>query len=115
MIYRHPAALANMAATVDIISGGAIELASGPGGTRWSATPTGSISAAAEGAVRSARRGGVEAIVGLLSQTTTMFAGQYVSLPRPGASRSRWQQMHLLDMIGGRGKTRTLRDRARWA
>src|SRR5580658_2903505 len=40
--YRHPAVLANMAATADIVSGGRLELASGPGGTRRSRAPTAS-------------------------------------------------------------------------
>ena len=39
MIYRHPAVLANMAATTDIISGGRLNWAWAPAGTSWNATP----------------------------------------------------------------------------
>ena len=42
MVYRHPAVLANMAATVDIISAGGSSSGSAPAGTSSSATPTGS-------------------------------------------------------------------------
>ena len=41
-VYRHPAVLANMAATVDIVSTAASSSASAPAGTRRSARPTAS-------------------------------------------------------------------------
>ena len=43
--YRHPAVLANMVATLDIISNGRLELGSAPAGTRRSRAPTASSSA----------------------------------------------------------------------
>ena len=44
MIYRHPAVLANMAATTDIISTAGSSSASAPAGTRWRPPPTASTS-----------------------------------------------------------------------
>ena len=58
---------------------------------------------------------GVEAIVGLLSQTTTTFAGRYVKLTDARCEPKPVQQPHPPITIGGRGKQRTLRTVARFA
>ncbi len=54
--YRHPAVLANMATTLDIVSGGGWSLASAPGGTRRSRGPTGSSWARRASAATASRR-----------------------------------------------------------
>ena len=58
---------------------------------------------------------GVEAIIRLLSQTTTTFAGQYVKLTDARCEPKPVQQPHPPVTIGGRGRKRTLRTVARWA
>jgi alkanesulfonate monooxygenase SsuD/methylene tetrahydromethanopterin reductase-like flavin-dependent oxidoreductase (luciferase family) len=79
MVYRHPAVLANMAATVDIISGGRLELGLGAGWNQMECDAYGiDLPPLRERFDRFDE--GVEAIVSLLSQTTTTFAGQYVKL-----------------------------------
>jgi alkanesulfonate monooxygenase SsuD/methylene tetrahydromethanopterin reductase-like flavin-dependent oxidoreductase (luciferase family) len=114
MIYRHPAVLANMAATVDIISGGRLELGLGAGWNQMECDAYGiDLPPLKERFDRFDE--GVEAIVGLLSQTTTTFAGQYVRLTEARCEPKPVQQPHPPVTIGGRGKTRTLRTVARWA
>ena len=79
MVYRHPAVLANMAATVDIISAGRLEIGLGAGWNQMECDAYGiDLPPLRERFDRFDE--GVEAIVGLLSQTTTTFAGQYVRL-----------------------------------
>jgi alkanesulfonate monooxygenase SsuD/methylene tetrahydromethanopterin reductase-like flavin-dependent oxidoreductase (luciferase family) len=58
---------------------------------------------------------GVEAIVSLLSQTTTTFAGRYVKLTDARCEPKPVQRPHPPVTIGGRGKQRTLRTVARFA
>ncbi|HUJ08277.1 MAG TPA: TIGR03560 family F420-dependent LLM class oxidoreductase [Streptosporangiaceae bacterium] len=114
MIYRHPALLANMAATVDIISDGRLELGVGAG---WN-----QIECDAYGIELPPLRErfdrfdeGVEAVARLLSDTTTTFAGKYVQLTDARCEPKPVQRPHPPIVIGGRGKTRTLRTTARWA
>src|SRR5262249_59272278 len=73
--YRHPAVLANMAATLDIVSGGRLELGIGAG---WNEEESGAYGIALGGpAERSDRvEEACQVIVGLLSQQTTDFAGK---------------------------------------
>src|ERR1035438_8831233 len=74
--YRHPAVLANMAATLDIVSGGRLELGIGAG---WNEEESGgygiSVGGPAEGSDRFEEA--CEVIVSLLTQPTTDFAGRY--------------------------------------
>jgi F420-dependent oxidoreductase-like protein len=114
MVYRHPAVLANMAATVDIISGGRLELGLGAGWNQQECDAYGiTLPPLRERFDRFDE--GVEAIVSLLSQTTTTFAGRYVQLTEARCEPKPVQRPHPPVTIGGRGKKRTLRTVARWA
>src|SRR5580658_11172165 len=77
--YRHPAVLANMAASLDIISNGRLELGIGAG---WNVQESGAYGIElGTPAERSDRlEEACEVIVGLLSQETTSFAGRYYTL-----------------------------------
>ena len=114
MIYRHPAVLANMAATVDIISGGRLELGLGAGWNQMECDAYGiELPPLRERFDRFDE--GVEAIVRLLSQATTTLTGQYVQLTDARCEPKPVQRPHPPITIGGRGKQRTLRTVARWA
>src|SRR5215467_9168190 len=114
MIYRHPAVLANMAATVDIIAAGRLELGVGAGWNQMECDAYGiDLPPLAERFDRFDE--GVEAIIGLLTQPTTTFEGRYVRLNSARCEPKPVQHPHPPLVIGGRGKTRTLRTVARWA
>jgi F420-dependent oxidoreductase-like protein len=114
MIYRHPAVLANMAATVDIISAGRLELGLGAGWNQLECDAYGiELPPLRERLDRFDE--GVAAIAGLLSQTVTTFDGRYVTLTDARCEPKPVQRPYPPIVIGGRGKTRTLRTAARWA
>src|SRR5690348_7080306 len=114
MVYRHPAVFANMAATVDIISGGRLEIGLGAGWNQMECDAYGiDLPPLRERFDRFDE--GVEAIVGLLSQVTTTFAGRYVRLTDARCEPKPVQRPHPPITIGGRGKQRTLRTVARFA
>jgi F420-dependent oxidoreductase-like protein len=114
MIYRHPAVLANMAATVDIISAGRLELGLGAGWNQLECDAYGiDLPPLRERFDRFDE--GVEAIVKLLSQTTTTFDGRYVRLTDARCEPKSVQRPHPPIAVGGKGRKRTLRTTARWA
>ena len=79
MIYRHPAVLANMAATIDVISDGRLELGLGAGWNQQECEAYGIALPPMKERFDQFDEG-VEAIVGLLSQETTTFTGSHVRL-----------------------------------
>jgi F420-dependent oxidoreductase-like protein len=114
MIYRHPAVLANMAAMVDIISGGRLELGVGAGWNQMECDAYGiELPPLRERFDRFDE--GVQAIVSLLTRPTSTFEGRYVRLTDARCEPKPVQQPHPPIVIGGRGPKRTLRAAARWA
>ncbi len=114
MIYRHPAVLANMAATTDIISDGRLELGLGAGWNQLECDAYGiDLPPLRERFDRFDE--GVEVIVRLLSDTVTTFEGKYLHLTEARCEPKPVQRPHPPVTIGGRGRNRTLRTVARWA
>jgi F420-dependent oxidoreductase-like protein len=114
MIYRHPAVLANMAATVDIISDGRLELGVGAGWNQQECDAYGiPLPPLRERFDRFDE--GVEAIVGLLRDPVTTVEGKYVTLTEARCEPKPVQRPHPPITIGGRGPRRTLGAVARWA
>ena len=114
MVYRHPAVLANMAATIDIISDGRLDLGVGAGWNQEECDAYGiTLPPLKERFDRFDE--GVEALVLLLSQETSTLEGQYVQLRDARCEPKPVQRPHPPIVIGGNGPTRTLRTVARFA
>jgi F420-dependent oxidoreductase-like protein len=114
MVYRHPAVLANMAATVDVISRGRLDLGLGAGWNQEECDAYGiELPPLKERFDRFDE--GVEAIVRLLSETTTTLEGRHVRLREARCEPKPVQRPHPPIVIGGTGRRRTLRTVARWA
>jgi F420-dependent oxidoreductase-like protein len=114
MIYRHPAVLANMAATVDVISGGRLELGVGAGWNQMECDAYGiELPPLKERFDRFDE--GVEAMVLLLTESVANFSGKYFQLTEARCEPKPVQQPHPPITIGGSGPKRTLRAAARWA
>jgi F420-dependent oxidoreductase-like protein len=114
MVYRHPAVLANMAATVDIISGGRLDLGLGAGWNQQECDAYGiPLPPLRERFDRFDE--GVAAIVSLLSNEHSTLDGRYVQLRDARCEPKPVQRPYPPIVIGGNGPTRTLRTAARYA
>jgi F420-dependent oxidoreductase-like protein len=114
MIYRHPALMANIVATVDVISEGRLELGLGAGWNQQECDALGiDLPPLRERFDRFDE--GVQAIIGLLSQPVTTFDGKYVRLTEAFCEPKPVQRPHPPITIGGKGPRRTLGAVARWA
>jgi len=114
MIYRHPAVLANMAATVDIISGGRLELGVGAGWNQMECDAYGiELPPLKERFDRFDE--GVEVMLALLTEPVANFSGTYFKLTEARCEPKPVQRPHPPVTIGGSGPKRTLRAAARWA
>jgi F420-dependent oxidoreductase-like protein len=112
--YRHPAVLANMAATLDIISGGRLELGIGAG---WNELESGAYGIElGTPRERSDRfEEACQVLISLLSQEVTDFSGKYYQLSGALNEPKGPQRPHPPIVIGGSGEQRTLRTAARYA
>jgi len=112
--YRHPAVLANMAATLDIVSGGRLEIGIGAG---WNEEESGAygISVGTPKERSDRLEEACEVIIGLLSDDTTSFRGTYYELTGARCNPKPVQRPHPPICIGGNGEKRTLRTAARFA
>jgi F420-dependent oxidoreductase-like protein len=112
--YRHPAVLANMAATLDIVSGGRLELGIGAG---WNEEESGAYGIALGTPKERSDRfeEACEVIVSLLTQERTTFKGQHYELTEAMCNPKGIQRPHPPICIGGSGEKRTLRTAARFA
>jgi F420-dependent oxidoreductase-like protein len=127
MHFRHPAVTANMAVTLDHISGGRFELGLGAGWFEPEAAaygiPLGTLKERFdrfdEVVVGARERGGldegVEVIASLLTNETTTFSGAYYNLVEARCEPKPVQQPHPPIVIGGKGPKRTLKTVARCA
>ncbi len=112
--YRHPAVLANMAAALDIISNGRLELGIGAG---WNEEESGAYGIEL-GSIKERFDRFEEAcavLTSLLSEETTDFAGKYYQLKGARNEPKGVQRPHPPICIGGSGEKRTLRITARYA
>lgn len=112
--YRHPAVLANMAAAVDIISDGRLELGIGAG---WNEEESGAYGIEL-GTIKERFDRFEEAcqvLKGLLSQEATSFEGKFYQLKDARNEPKGPQKPHPPICIGGSGEKRTLRITAKYA
>ncbi|MFF0147871.1 F420-dependent oxidoreductase-like protein [Amycolatopsis sulphurea] len=112
--YRHPALLANMAATLDIVSGGRLEIGVGAG---WNEEESGAYGMRLGPVKERSDRfeEACEVLVGLLTQETTTFHGEYYQLTDARCEPKAVQTPHPPLCIGGSGEKRTLRTAAKYA
>lgn len=112
--HRHPAVLANMAAALDIISGGRLELGIGAGWNEEESEAYGiELGSLTERFDRFDEA--CQVLIGLLSQETTDFDGRFFRLHAARNEPKGPQRPHPPICIGGNGEKRTLRITAKYA
>ncbi len=117
MPYRHPSVLANMAATIDIASGGRLELGLGAGWNQEESDALGIRLAPMKERFEQFREG-VALIVELMSSAEgaqTSIAGSHFSLQDAWFEPKSVQRPHPPIAIGGNGERKTLRIVAEYA
>ena len=114
MPYRHPSVLANIAATIDIISGGRLIIGLGAGWNQDESDALGIRLPPLKERMDQFEEG-VEVIVALLSEPRANFAGQHFTLTDAWCEPKPIQRPHPPIAIGGGGERRTLRVVARFA
>ena len=112
--YRHPALVANMAASLDIVSGGRLELGLGAGWNEQESESYG-IDLLPIGQRMDRFEEAVEVVDSLLSNEFTTFRGKYFQLEQARCEPKGPQQPRPPIVIGGAGEKRTLRIAARFA
>jgi len=112
--YRHPAVLAHMAATLDVISGGRLDFGIGAG---WNEYEHESMGIPLYKPGERIRRLGeaCEIIKRLFTQHLTDFDGRYYQLKQARCEPKPVQKPHPPFVIGGGGEQLTLRIAARYA
>ena len=114
MPYRHPAVLANMAATVDHVSAGRLILGIGAAWNEMECNAYGfPLPPLKERFDRFDE--GIEVLTQLLSQRVSNYSGTYFTLTDAYCEPKPLQQPYPPITIGGSGPKRTLRAAARWA
>jgi F420-dependent oxidoreductase-like protein len=114
IVYRHPAVLANMAATLDRVSNGRLELGVGAGWNQEECDAYGiELGTLKERFDRFDEA--LEVLDGLLTSETTDFDGRYFRLTKARNEPKGVQQPRPPITIGGSGRRRTLRAAARYA
>jgi F420-dependent oxidoreductase-like protein len=114
VLYRHPAVLANMAVTVDIASGGRLELGLGAGWFQAECDAYG-IELGTIGERFARFEEALEVIRSLLTEPTTTFDGRYYQLRDAWCEPKAAQQPHPPFVLGGKGERRLLPLVARYA
>ena len=114
IVHRHPAVLANMAATLDVMSHGRLELGLG---AAWNTEELDAYGIELGTLKERFDRfdEALEVMVSLLTKETTTFDGRYYQLRDARCEPKAVQQPHPPICIGGGGEKRTLRSVARFA
>jgi F420-dependent oxidoreductase-like protein len=114
MPYRHPSVLANIAATVDVISGGRLIIGLGAGWNQEESAALGIRLPPLKERFDQFEEG-VQVIIELLSEDRATFTGRHFTLTDAWCEPKPVQRPHPPIAIGGNGERRTLRIVARFA